>query len=107
MSGGGRTVRRGGMGRSAVATRSPGEIKKLESDQVAMENRLRQLQERENELEHHLKTLEPEMLQMKRTYDTCSSELTVRFVPLPFIFFYIVLLFFRHGKKTSRSSCVN
>lgn len=77
MSGGGKTVRRGGMGRSAVATTTPEEIKQLESNLVNIEKQLHQLQQRENDLEQQIRVLEPELLQMNVTFKKCSVELTV------------------------------
>lgn len=79
MSGGGKTVRRGRMGQSAVATTSPEEIKELESNVSSMETQLERLQQRQNNLEHQLKTLEPELRQMNQTFEIYSAELKVNF----------------------------
>lgn len=77
MSGGGRTVRRGRMGRSAVATTSPEEIKDLEINLNVMQKNLQQLQQRQDDCEQQLRVLEPELRQMKITYEKCTKELKV------------------------------
>lgn len=77
MSGGGRTVRRGRMGQSAVVVTSPEEIRGLETDLEVMEERMQQLQHKKNEFEQQLSVLEPELHEMKNTYGKCSEELQV------------------------------
>lgn len=79
MCGGGRTVRRGRMGRSAtVATASVDDIQTLETDLASLENRLHLLQQKRNDLTQKLSVLEPELREMRLTYETCSKELKVR-----------------------------
>lgn len=79
MSGGGRTVKSGRMGQSAVATVSPEEIKHLETNLADMETRLQQMQQRRNDLKQQISSLEPELRQMTITYQQCSNELKVNY----------------------------
>lgn len=101
MSGGGKTVRRGGMGRSAVAVTSPAEIKKLESNLSNMENQLHQLQQRQDDLEQQIKVLEPELLQMKVTFKKYSVELNVITALRSFILVVNIIVFLDTERPTS------
>lgn len=65
------------MGRSAVATTSPEQIRTLENNLAALENQLQQLQQTQRELEHQLTMLEPELRDMIVTFEKCSAELKV------------------------------
>lgn len=78
MSGGGKTVRRGGMGRSAVATTTdPAEIRRMESDLFKIEERLRHLQQEQTKLEQQILALESELREMKFSLEKGTEELKV------------------------------
>ncbi|XP_056633945.1 structural maintenance of chromosomes protein 4 [Diorhabda sublineata] len=76
MSGGGKQVSRGRMGQSVrVSNVNPREIQSLEEDLEQMEQKVRELRQKQVSLESQINTLQPELRQMKYDLEKFSMEL--------------------------------
>ncbi|XP_968011.2 structural maintenance of chromosomes protein 4 [Tribolium castaneum] len=76
MSGGGKTVSRGRMGRTVLtSTIDPKELEKMQVNIEKKEERLRQLTQKMNSLESQIRTLKPEFDQMRINYEKFSKDL--------------------------------
>lgn len=76
MSGGGKSVSRGRMGQSvAVAKVDPRELNRLEEEVVRMEQRVRELRQRQNTLTLQIAELQPVLREMQVNSEKFTSEL--------------------------------
>lgn len=79
MSGGGRTVSKGRMGQSVQVTNvNPKDLEKMESDLRSLEDCVRQLRQKQADLESQVAALEPSLREMKINYEKYSRDLQVR-----------------------------
>lgn len=79
MSGGGKSVSRGRMGRSVrISNVDPKELENMEEYISEMEQHVRELRQKQNTLESQINTLQPELRQMKLDYEKFSVHVQVR-----------------------------
>lgn len=78
MSGGGKTVSRGRMGQSVTVTNTkPEDLDRMEQEVSQLENRVRELRQKQISLENQIAVLEPELQEMKMNYEKYNRELQV------------------------------